>query len=99
MLQCVMKTPSQAPRRPPFSKDSSTLRKTARHRSVIIARMKTATRTLLALSLAAAFGAFAATGMGLLFDHPAEATTAAASAPLRPPTTAYCQARRPWSDI
>ena len=28
--------------------------------------MKTATRTLLALSLAAAFGAFAATGMGLL---------------------------------
>lgn len=33
----------------------------------------TATRTLLALSAAAAFGAFAATGLNLLVDHPASA--------------------------
>lgn len=33
----------------------------------------TATRTLLALSAAAAFGAFAATGLNLLVDHPAAA--------------------------
>ncbi|MCC7097458.1 MAG: trypsin-like peptidase domain-containing protein [Thermomonas sp.] len=44
--------------------------------------MKHASRTLLALSLSAAFGGFAATGMGLLLDHPAEAATVAESAPL-----------------
>ena len=48
--------------------------------------MKTSTKTLLALSAAAAFGGFAATGMNLVFDHPAAAEPAAVAATL--PATA-----------
>jgi serine protease DegQ len=40
--------------------------------------MKTATKTLLALSLAAAFGGFTATGLTALFDRPASASPAIA---------------------
>jgi len=39
--------------------------------------MKTATKTLLALSAAAAFGGFAATGLSLLLERPAQAAVAA----------------------
>jgi Do/DeqQ family serine protease len=39
--------------------------------------MKTATKTLLALSAAAAFGGFAATGLSLLLERPAQAAIAA----------------------
>ena len=39
--------------------------------------MKTATKTLLALSAAAAFGGFAATGLNLMLEQPAAAAPAA----------------------
>ena len=44
--------------------------------------MKTTTKTLLALSAAAAFGGFAATGMTLRLDRPAAAEPATAAATL-----------------
>ncbi|WP_240125545.1 Do family serine endopeptidase [Thermomonas alba] len=55
--------------------------------------MKTATRTLLALTAAAAFGGFAATSLNLMMDRPAQAaTTTPAATPMTsgtlPPATA-----------
>jgi Do/DeqQ family serine protease len=44
--------------------------------------MKTATKTLLALTAAAAFGGFTATGLSLLLEQPARAAASAASAAL-----------------
>ena len=44
--------------------------------------MKTATKTLLALTAAAAFGGFAATSLNLLLEHPASAAPAASPAPV-----------------
>lgn len=44
--------------------------------------MKTATKTLLALTVAAAFGGFAATGVNLLLEQPAQAKPAATPATL-----------------
>ena len=41
--------------------------------------MKTATKTLLALSAAAAFGGFAATGLDLMLEQPAAAQPSASS--------------------
>lgn len=61
--------------------------------------MKTASKTLLALTAAAAFGGFAATGLNLMLEHPA--TAAPATAPANPPSapTPAAIARTPMPSL
>ena len=59
------KTRQYLPRAPPFPPDR---------------RMKTATKTLLALTAAAAFGGFAATSLNLMLEQPAAAAPPASTA-------------------
>lgn len=62
--------------------------------------MKHTTRTLLALSAAAAFGGFAATGTNLLLDHPAAAAPAPVAAVVQDaPPTAAAVARTPMPSL
>jgi Do/DeqQ family serine protease len=76
---------SQAPARGAFSRDCAIAIKTRQYLSLAPPftpnrRMKTATKTLFALTAAAAFGGFAATGLNLLLEQPAQAAPTPAAA-------------------
>ena len=81
MLRCVIaRRPGAA-----FSRDCAISIKTRQYLSLaspftLNRRMKTATKTLLALTTAAAFGGFAATGLNLMLEQPAQAAPTPAAA-------------------